>query len=54
MKPVFEKQEKLDNTGMAPERGYDAWKLAKIERGPAQSRDRDAMIPAEQVLRDVS
>ncbi|HXH17048.1 MAG TPA: hypothetical protein VNJ10_13050 [Sphingomonas sp.] len=36
------------------DRGYDAWKRAKIERGLAQAQDRSAMIPVEQVLRDLS
>ncbi len=36
------------------ERSYDAWKRAKIERGLVQARDRSAMIPIEQVLRDLS
>ena len=54
MKPVVDEQEKLDETGGPPERGYDAWKRAKIERGLAQSQDRDAMIPVEQVLRNLT
>jgi hypothetical protein len=32
---------------------YDAWKQAKIKRGLAQAIDRSAMIPAEQVLRQL-
>jgi hypothetical protein len=36
------------------ERGYDAWKRAKIARGFAQARDRSTMIPVEQVLRDLT
>ena len=35
------------------EPGYDEWKRAKIERGLAESRDRSAMIPVEQVWRDL-
>ena len=35
------------------ERGYAAWKQAKIELGKAQARDRATMIPAEQVWRDL-
>lgn len=35
------------------ERGYAAWKQAKIERGKAQAMDRSAMIPADQVWRDL-
>jgi hypothetical protein len=43
--------DKLDD-GKA-ERGYEAWKREKIERGIAQSRDRASMIPVEQVWRDL-
>jgi len=45
---------KVDAEGGVIERGYDAWKRAKIERGLAQSRNRDAMIPVEQLWRDLS
>ena len=54
MKPVSDQSEKLKEDAGAVERGYTAWKRAKIERGLAESRDRDAMIPVEQVLRDLS
>lgn len=54
MKPVVDEQEKRDDTGGSPERSYDAWKRAKIERGLAQSRDHSAMIPVERILRDLS
>lgn len=44
----------LDAQSIEPvEDGYEAWKRAKIERGLAQSRDRAAMIPVEQLLRDL-
>jgi len=36
------------------ERGYEAWKRAKVERGLAQSRDREAMIPVDRLWRDLS
>ncbi|MCP3734816.1 hypothetical protein M9979_08025 [Sphingomonas sp. RP10(2022)] len=39
--------------GEGTEPGYAAWKRAKIERGLTQSRDRSAMIPVEQVWRDL-
>lgn len=52
MKPNQPLTEKLSEAGGAPERGYDAWKRAKIEKGLEQSKDRDAMIPVSQVLRD--
>lgn len=54
MKPVFDEQGKLDDALGPLEDGYDAWKRAKIERGLAQSRDRSAMIPVEQVLCNLS
>ncbi len=40
--------------GPANEQDYVAYKRAKIERGLEQSRDRSAMIPIEQVWRDLS
>ena len=39
--------------GGPAEPGYAAWKRAKVERGLAQSRDRTAMIPIEQVWREL-
>ena len=44
--------DKVSETSAPIERGYEAWKRAKIERGLAQAQDRSAMIPLEQVLRD--
>jgi hypothetical protein len=52
MKPILPADDKLRDTGGAPERGYADWKRAKIERGLEQAKDRTKMIPAEQVLRD--
>lgn len=52
MKPNLPADDKLRETGGAPERGYADWKRAKIERGMEQAKDRAKMIPAEQVLRD--
>jgi hypothetical protein len=52
MKPILPADDKLRETGGAPERGYADWKRAKIERGLEQAKDRAKMIPAEQVLRD--
>ncbi len=40
--------------GKTMEPGYAAWKRAKVKRGLEQSRDRSAMIPVEQVLRNLS
>jgi hypothetical protein len=50
MKPIVPLADKLSDETGATERGYDAWKRAKVERGLAQAKNRAAMIPAEQVL----
>ena len=50
MKPAVPLADKLDDDIGVTERGYDAWKRAKVERGLAQAKNRAAMIPAEQVL----
>lgn len=34
------------------EKGYPAWKRAKVERGLTQAKDRDSLIPAQQVWRE--
>lgn len=34
------------------EKGYAAWKRAKVERGLKQAKDRDSLIPAQQVWRE--
>lgn len=52
MKPDRSLIEKLNDAGGAPERGYDAWKRAKIEKGLEQAKDREAMIPISGILRD--
>ena len=49
MKPITDPADKVATTGEAPERGHAAWLRAKVERGLAQARDRDAMIPAVQI-----
>ena len=54
MASVVDQRDKLDAEPVTTEAGYDAWKRAKIERGLEQSHDRSAMIPAEQVLRNLS
>jgi len=46
--------DKLSVDGDVTDRGHDAWLRAKVERGLAESCDRAAMIPVEQVLRDLS
>lgn len=53
MKPVLPDRDKLDVEGGVAEAGYIDWKRAKVEKGLAQSRDRSAMIPVEQVWRDL-
>ncbi|CAN5202543.1 hypothetical protein BH11PSE5_BH11PSE5_13510 [soil metagenome] len=44
--------DKVTDTLCLTERGYAAWKQAKVARGLEQAKGRDAMIPLEQVLRD--
>lgn len=34
------------------EKGYDAWKRTKVERGLKQAKDRDSLVPAELVWRE--
>lgn len=53
MKATFPDREKLDAEGGATEPDYAEWKRAKVEKGLAQSRDRAAMIPVEQIWRDL-
>lgn len=42
--------DKLSVDGDATDRGYDAWLRGKVERGLAESSDRAAMIPVDQLL----
>jgi hypothetical protein len=53
MKPATDPRDKVADVEGTAERGYEAWKRAKVERGLAQAQDRAAMIPVEQVLRDL-
>jgi hypothetical protein len=53
MKPAVDPRDKTEEVDAPVERGYDAWKRAKVQRGLAQAQDRSAMIPVEQVLRDL-
>lgn len=53
MKPTLPNREKLQAAGGAPDACYAAWKQAKIKKGLAQSADRAAIIPIEQVWRDL-
>ena len=43
---------KLEESGLT-EQGYQQWKLAKVHKGLAEAADRDSLIPAEQVWRDL-
>lgn len=40
-------------TDAGTEPGHADWKRAKVQRAIAEAKDRDAMIPAEQVWRDL-
>ncbi len=53
MKSLTDPADKIAEVPGAPERGYAAWKRTKVERGLDQARDREAMIPATQLLRDL-
>lgn len=53
MKPAISDRDKLTAEGGAVDAGYMDWKQAKVEKGLAQRADRAAMIPVEQVWRDL-
>lgn len=53
MKAKIDQREKLEADGGAPDAGHAAWMRIKVERGLAQAEDRDAMIPIEQIWRDL-
>ncbi len=53
MKPSVPVADKLEDAGAPVDPGYAAWKRQRIERAKAQAEDREAMIPAEQVWRDL-
>jgi hypothetical protein len=44
---------KTIDTGEPIERGHNKWKRAKIARGLEQAKDRDSLIPAERVWRNL-
>ena len=52
MKPALDPRDKVAEGEGPAETGHAAWKRAKVERGLAQTKDRDAMIPAKRILRD--
>ncbi|MDT8760304.1 hypothetical protein MZO42_16505 [Sphingomonas psychrotolerans] len=53
MKPAIDPRDKIEDADAPAEPGHAAWKRAKVERGLAEAQDRSAMIPVEQVLRDL-
>ncbi len=53
MKPSAAMSDKVEDASTPVERGYAAWKQAKVDRGLAEAMDRDCMIPVEQILRDL-
>jgi len=55
MKPQLDisLDEKLGDTHAAPERGYDAWLRRKIARGLDEAHNRETLISAEQLWRDL-
>lgn len=53
MKSAASAADKLEEAGSPADPGYDAWKRSKVERAKAEATDRQAMIPAEQVWRDL-
>ncbi len=44
---------KISDTGEPKEKGYDRWKRQKIAVGLEQAKDRDKLIPAGQVWREL-
>lgn len=53
MKPAVSDRDKLAAEGGAVDAGYAEWKQAKVKKGLAQRQDRAAVIPVEQVWRDL-
>jgi hypothetical protein len=46
-------EDKISEGGGAPDRGHAAWKRAKVEAALVQAQNREAMIPAAKLLRDL-
>jgi hypothetical protein len=44
---------KTAETGERPEKGHDAWARRKIARGLVEAADREQLIPADKVWRDL-
>lgn len=53
MKNSASAADKLEEAGSPVDPGYDAWKRSKIEHAKAEARDRQVLIPAEQIWRDL-
>ena len=49
-RPELEKIAEIDGP---PEFGFHAWKRTKVETGQEQSKDRDKMIPADKMWREL-
>ncbi|MEO8722461.1 MAG: hypothetical protein ABI395_02910 [Sphingobium sp.] len=52
MKLTLPADDKTAESARPVERGYTAWKKAKIVSAIEQAKDRDGLIPAAQILRD--
>jgi hypothetical protein len=44
---------KIVDTGEMVEAGHEKWKRAKVERGLKQAEDRDSLIAADRVWREL-
>lgn len=53
MKPTLPDRGKFEVEGDSTEPGYEDWKRSKVERGLAQSRVRESLIPVEQIWNDL-
>lgn len=53
MKPSLPDRDKLEAEGDSADAGYPEWKRAKVERGLAQSRSRESLIPVERIWTDL-
>lgn len=52
MKPTLPADDKTAENAQPVQRGYAAWKKAKIASAIEQAKDRENLIPAAQILRD--
>jgi hypothetical protein len=51
MKPAVDPRDKIKEVYAPVERGYGAWKRAKVDRGLVRVHDRSAIIPVRKILR---